>query len=341
MYREDLEVLLSRRKRFTTKENVEDDKAHRGKGTSSKTTLTSSSSSSKTIPLLLCFSSFLPSSSSRVFFRVRRKEEDEVRESHICNVCWSSSPRKNNTLCYILSLSLSCARRTNDAHTFTNTFYYHETTTLVKIQRKSKRKKLGNARKPRKRPRNARTTREPPRKAQGRFGWRKVYNYYSSSFSEDFLTTIFLLPDLAELKLEKGMAIKFPNGKSDLMNFRIEIKPSENYWRGGTFTFTFKVPDSYPHEPPKVLCDQKVYHPNLDTQGNICLNVLREDWSPVQTVTSVIFGLLFLFIDPNASDPLNSEAAKDLMQSTANFKANVRKAMMGGSINGVRFTKVM
>ena len=241
-----------------------------------------------------------------------------------------------------LSLSLSRARRTNDAHAFTNTFYYyHETTTtLVKIQRKSKRKKLGNARKPRKRPR--RTTREPPRKAQGRFGWRKVYNYYSSSFSEDFLTTIFLLlPDLAELKLEKGMAIKFPNGKSDLMNFRIEIKPSENYWRGGTFTFTFKVPDSYPHEPPKVLCDQKVYHPNLDTQGNICLNVLREDWSPVQTVTSVIFGLLFLFIDPNASDPLNSEAAKDLMQSTANFKANVRKAMMGGSINGVRFTKVM
>ena len=183
----------------------------------------------------------------------------------------------------------------------------------------------------------------PPKKSPGEIRLAKgIYNYYSSSFSEDFLTTIILLlPDLAELKLEKGMAIKFPNGKSDLMNFRIEIKPSENYWRGGTFTFTFKVPDSYPHEPPKVLCDQKVYHPNLDTQGNICLNVLREDWSPVQTVTSVIFGLLFLFIDPNASDPLNSEAAKDLMQSTANFKANVRKAMMGGSINGVRFTKVM
>ena len=117
-------MLLSRRKRFTTKENVcEDDKARRGKGTSSKTTLlTSSSSSSKTIPLLLlCFSSFLPSSSSRVFFPlcVRRKEEDEVRESHVRNVCWSSSPRKNNTmLCYILSLSLVCATNERCAHLY-------------------------------------------------------------------------------------------------------------------------------------------------------------------------------------------------------------------------------
>ena len=171
-------MLLSRvRKRFTkTKENVcEDDKARRGKGTSSKTTLlTSSFTSSKTILplLLLCFSSFF----SPLCSPKRRRRSERI--THVRNVCWSSSPRKNNTmLCYILSLSLSCARRTNDAHTFTNnTFYYHETTTLVKIiQRKSKRKKLGNARKPRKRPRNARTTREPPRKAQGRFGWRKVY----------------------------------------------------------------------------------------------------------------------------------------------------------------------
>ena len=283
--------------------------------------------------------------------RRRRRRSDE---SHVCVmslVVWSSSSSHLETNVEddakerSTTLSLACATKTRPTPFFTNRTLmmpFLPRRRRRSKSRKSKRKKLGNARKPRKRPRKMTRGQPPPRKAQGRFGWRKVYNYYSSSFSEDFLTTIFLLlPDLAELKLEKGMAIKFPNGKSDLMNFRIEIKPSENYWRGGTFTFTFKVPDSYPHEPPKVLCDQKVYHPNLDTQGNICLNVLREDWSPVQTVTSVIFGLLFLFIDPNASDPLNSEAAKDLMQSTANFKANVRKAMMGGSINGVRFTKVM
>jgi len=84
-------------------------------------------------------------------------------------------------------------------------------------------------------------------------------------------------------------------------------------YKGGQFKFTFNINPNYPHEPPKVLCTQKVfspsftplptvadwkiYHPNLDLQGNICLwvvfvisqsrgywrcrNILREDWKPV------------------------------------------------------------
>ena len=74
------------------------------------------------------------------------------------------------------------------------------------------------------------------------------------------------------------MSIKFPNGKNDLMNFQIETQTGiKTIGKGALLSLTFKIPDSYPHEPPKVLCDQIVYHPNLDTKGNICLNVLRED----------------------------------------------------------------
>jgi ubiquitin-protein ligase len=40
----------------------------------------------------------------------------------------------------------------------------------------------------------------------------------------------------------------------------------------------------------------QVYHPNIDLEGNICLNILREDWKPVLSISSVVYGLQFLFL---------------------------------------------
>ena len=79
-------------------------------------------------------------------------------------------------------------------------------------------------------------------------------------------------------------------------------------YQGGVYTFSVTVKDAYPHEPPKVLCTQKVYHPNIDYQGNVCLNILREDWKPVLSLNAVLVGMLFLFLEPNADDPLNKGA---------------------------------
>lgn len=112
---------------------------------------------------------------------------------------------------------------------------------------------------------------------------------------------------MAELKLEKGMAIAFPNGKEDLMNFKITVSPDDGIYRGGSFVFDFKVPKTYPHDAPKVLCETTVFHPNIDMEGHVCLNILREDWKPVLTIQSVSMGLQFLMLEPNADDPLNKE----------------------------------
>ena len=43
-------------------------------------------------------------------------------------------------------------------------------------------------------------------------------------------------------------------------------------------------------------CPAQVYHPNIDPEGNVCLNILREDWKPVLSISSVIYGLQFLFM---------------------------------------------
>ena len=73
----------------------------------------------------------------------------------------------------------------------------------------------------------------------------------------------------------------------------------------------------------------------------MCLNILREDWKPVLNLNAVIVGLQFLFLEPNASDPLNKDAAVDLQMDRDRFKRNVRSSMGGGSVKGETFDRVM
>ena len=159
------------------------------------------------------------------------------------------------------------------------------------------------------------------------------------SRADEGLTGTSTRTDISELALPRTMSIAFPNGKDDLLNFVISIKPDEGFYRGGTFDFAFAVPAMYPHEPPKVRCEQKVYHPNIDLDGNVCLNILREDWKPVLTISSVLFGLSLLFSEPNPDDPLNKEAAQDLAVTPHAFELNVRRAMQGGYVGQHRFTR--
>ena len=96
--------------------------------------------------------------------------------------------------------------------------------------------------------------------------------------------------------------------------------------------FDAKVPKSYPHDPPKILCETQVFHPNIDMEGHVCLNILREDWKPVLTINSVIMGLQFLMLEPNADDPLNKKAAQLLMDDQPTFNRMVNDSMRGKSL---------
>lgn len=77
----------------------------------------------------------------------------------------------------------------------------------------------------------------------------------------------------------------------DILNFTLTIDPDEGMYKGGSFKFTFVISSNYPHDPPKVKCTQKIYHPNIDLEGNVCLNILREDWKPVLNLNAVVVGM--------------------------------------------------
>lgn len=91
----------------------------------------------------------------------------------------------------------------------------------------------------------------------------------------------------------------------------------------------------------------------------MCLNILREDWKPVLNLNSVMVGLQYLFLEPNADDPLNkgeyyhrlrvsrrsiskysTEAAEELRKNRDQFLYNVKAAMRGGSLKNVQYDRV-
>eukprot|EP00339_Tiarina_fusa_P015245 CAMPEP_0117015584 /NCGR_PEP_ID=MMETSP0472-20121206/12423_1 /TAXON_ID=693140 ORGANISM="Tiarina fusus, Strain LIS" /NCGR_SAMPLE_ID=MMETSP0472 /ASSEMBLY_ACC=CAM_ASM_000603 /LENGTH=214 /DNA_ID=CAMNT_0004719417 /DNA_START=49 /DNA_END=693 /DNA_ORIENTATION=- len=146
--------------------------------------------------------------------------------------------------------------------------------------------------------------------------------------------------DIGELDGGKVATIHFPN-PNDLTNFDVSISPDTGYWTGATYHFTFNIPPHYPHSPPKVDCNTKIYHPNIDLQGKVCLNILREDWRPVLDINSVIYGLIYLFYEPNPDDPLNHEAAELFRKDISQFERLVSRTLRGGILDGVQFERLV
>ena len=147
--------------------------------------------------------------------------------------------------------------------------------------------------------------------------------------------------ELGEIDVPRFAKVEFPD-KTDVMNFECTISlkdEPDSLWTGAKYKFTVHVPPGYPHDPPKCKCLDKIWHPNIDLDGNVCLNILRADWKPVLEINSVILGLIFLFIDPNPSDPLNRDAAEQMVKDKKLFATTVRNSINGGMVNGIRFPK--
>ncbi|KAL0224496.1 hypothetical protein P9112_003886 [Eukaryota sp. TZLM1-RC] len=139
----------------------------------------------------------------------------------------------------------------------------------------------------------------------------------------------------------KDVTWDWPDAKNKPMEFNVTISPRNGIFAGGVFPFSFKVSSDYPHKAPEVRCLRKIYHPNIDLEGHVCLNILREDYRPVLTITSIIHGLRFLFTEPNPNDPLNRDAAEDMVRSMDSFKNNVKRSMRGERVGNERFDRVL
>mmetsp|Transcript_24889 Transcript_24889/g.41475 ORF Transcript_24889/g.41475 Transcript_24889/m.41475 type:complete len:228 (-) Transcript_24889:470-1153(-) len=146
--------------------------------------------------------------------------------------------------------------------------------------------------------------------------------------------------DIAELDGGAVAQVDFPN-PNDLTNFTVAITPDSGLWCNARYNFSIAIPPLYPHEPPKVTCLTKIYHPNINLEGNVCLNILREEWKPVLDINAVIYGMIYLFYDPNPDDPLNREAADLFRSDKAQFTRVVKRTLQGYSHAGEAFERLI
>lgn len=97
----------------------------------------------------------------------------------------------------------------------------------------------------------------------------------------------------------------------DLYKWKAIMRPSDSsLYRDTEFELIIYIPTNYPYAPPKIAFITPVYHPNINSSGNICISTLGKDWSPALTIEKTLISILSMLDEPNPSDPLRPEAAE-------------------------------
>ncbi|PKU76484.1 Ubiquitin-conjugating enzyme E2-17 kDa [Dendrobium catenatum] len=111
----------------------------------------------------------------------------------------------------------------------------------------------------------------------------------------------------------------------DMFHWQATIMgPADSPFAGGVFLVSIHFPPDYPFKPPKVSFRTKVFHPNINSNGSICLDILKEQWSPALTISKVLLSICSLLTDPNPDDPLVPEIAHMYKTDRAKYETTAR-----------------
>ncbi|KAJ1734628.1 hypothetical protein LPJ72_002258 [Coemansia sp. Benny D160-2] len=133
---------------------------------------------------------------------------------------------------------------------------------------------------------------------------------------------------MLQKELPQGIICTPKHERLDSYEASIEGPPSTPY-ENGRFLLDISLSSQYPIEPPSLRFKSKIYHPNIDDHGNICLDILKSgkkgSWNPSWTLGKVLVSLTVLLSTPNPHDPLMPEIADQLLNDRAGFESAARE----------------
>merc|ERR1711977_776808 len=113
----------------------------------------------------------------------------------------------------------------------------------------------------------------------------------------------------------------------NMQEFYVRFKgPEETPFQGGLWKVHVELPDQYPYKSPSIGFVNRIFHPNIDESGSVCLDVINQTWSPMFDMINIFEVFLpQLLRYPNPTDPLNGEAAALLMREPRSYDARVKE----------------
>ena len=112
----------------------------------------------------------------------------------------------------------------------------------------------------------------------------------------------------------------------DLFHWSASIMgPPDSPYANGVFFLNIHFPTDYPFKPPKVSFVTKIFHPNINSNGAICLDILKDQWSPALTISKVLLSICSLLTDPNPDDPLVPDIAHMYKTDKKRYEATARE----------------
>jgi ubiquitin-protein ligase len=125
-------------------------------------------------------------------------------------------------------------------------------------------------------------------------------------------------------ELNKEGITLFPN-ESNIQHFHGSIiGPVGTPYAGLKYELEIKIGIDYPMKAPVVkFVNRKIYHPNVNTSGDICLDILKTEWAPTLSLAKMMLSICSLLNEPNPSSPLNSAAAHDWIHNKPKYQEEV------------------